>query len=630
MPTEQIHGGQEIRDFLKSPHIGSTGIDVTGIAVGAIGPQGPQGLPGADGRTVRNGTTNPSNDLGVNGDFYINTTAWTIFGPKTAGAWGVGVSIIGPAGSGGGGGGGGFTTEEVQDIVGAMFGHLGHTNLVATYNDAGNLVELDVSLEDVQDIVAAMLTGNAGVTYNDTFGTITLPAGGGSSSLDTAFPVTLAKGITLETVAPPAGSTSTPVGYLRAPWAFTLTEVRAFQLTPDGATATVVDVHLGALGSDVTILGNKITIPAAQRSSEVAGVQPTIVTSAVPDDGELWFYLDSRGDASRGVVVWLLGVRNVTGVPATAPGAPTSLTVTAGNAQNVLAWTAPTSTGTVAGGGTATISAYVIEWGTDGVTFGNTINDDATTGFTHTGLTNGTTYHYRVRARNNASLTGAASASASGAPAAPGGSGTARSIAPTLSNSGRIVWSSEVGGFGHTYAQAQALNTSVGVGTLTLILGTTTPAGGVGQGVDSVFEADPAFYVNQQFLEFNTAVGGTVAASPAPGITLQLTSDLSTTDFLVEAFLFDYGTLADTDMRTGPQVAALTKVAELASSGIGSAGLKTMTITNQAALNAAINTAGTTRILLASNRYRTNTAPAVDVMEQLNFNMSGARLEFTS
>jgi hypothetical protein len=56
------------------------------------------GAAGADGKTVRNGTTVPSSGLGVDGDFYIRTTTSEIYGPKTAGAWGSPVSLVGPQG----------------------------------------------------------------------------------------------------------------------------------------------------------------------------------------------------------------------------------------------------------------------------------------------------------------------------------------------------------------------------------------------------------------------------------------------------------------------------------------------------------------------------------------------------
>ena len=72
-------------------------IGLTG-ATGATGPQGPQGVAGANGKTVLNGTSNPAAGLGTNGDFYINTSTNQLFGPKTAGAWGTGVNLVGPQG----------------------------------------------------------------------------------------------------------------------------------------------------------------------------------------------------------------------------------------------------------------------------------------------------------------------------------------------------------------------------------------------------------------------------------------------------------------------------------------------------------------------------------------------------
>ncbi|MDR3551230.1 MAG: hypothetical protein P4L31_07495 [Candidatus Babeliales bacterium] len=69
------------------------------MATGPVGPAGANGTNGTngiDGKTILNGTVNPSNlSDGVNGDFYINTSTWNIFGPKTAGAWGSGTPIAG-------------------------------------------------------------------------------------------------------------------------------------------------------------------------------------------------------------------------------------------------------------------------------------------------------------------------------------------------------------------------------------------------------------------------------------------------------------------------------------------------------------------------------------------------------
>ena len=66
---------------------------------GSQGNQGNQGTAGVDGKTVRSGSGAPAGGVGVDGDFYIDTTAWTIYGPKAAGAWGNPTSIVGAQGA---------------------------------------------------------------------------------------------------------------------------------------------------------------------------------------------------------------------------------------------------------------------------------------------------------------------------------------------------------------------------------------------------------------------------------------------------------------------------------------------------------------------------------------------------
>lgn len=55
----------------------------------------------SDGRVIRYGAGSPSNGLGNDGDFYIDTTANYIYGPKASGTWPSGTSMIGPAGADG-------------------------------------------------------------------------------------------------------------------------------------------------------------------------------------------------------------------------------------------------------------------------------------------------------------------------------------------------------------------------------------------------------------------------------------------------------------------------------------------------------------------------------------------------
>lgn len=82
----------------------------------------------------------------------------------------------------------------------------------------------------------------------------------------------------------------------------------------------------------------------------------------------------------------------------TEPGAPTSVTGTAGNAQVSLSWTAPAFTGYT------NITDYVIQYSTS-ATFASSVTTfsdgvSSSTSTTVTGLTNGTTYYFRVAAVN--------------------------------------------------------------------------------------------------------------------------------------------------------------------------------------------------------------------------------------
>ncbi len=93
-------------------------------------------------------------------------------------------------------------------------------------------------------------------------------------------------------------------------------------------------------------------------------------------------------------------VDNATTSTATQPGAPTGLSATAsGRTQINLSWTAPSNNGGAA------ITGYRIETSTNAGTTWSEQEDDTestATAYEHTGLTPGTTYHYRVFAINSA------------------------------------------------------------------------------------------------------------------------------------------------------------------------------------------------------------------------------------
>jgi len=127
----------------------------------ATGPQGPQGAAGANGtngtngNTVLFGTTNPSNSTtGVNGDFYINTASYNIFGPKTAGVWGDGVSIIGTGIADGGTAG-----QVLVKVDGTAFNTNWEDNSFANLSgEPGDNINLAAALTNLQNNIAAETT----------------------------------------------------------------------------------------------------------------------------------------------------------------------------------------------------------------------------------------------------------------------------------------------------------------------------------------------------------------------------------------------------------------------------------------------------------------------------------------
>lgn len=94
---EKISGSYQVVMNLRGPQGIQGPAGPTG-ATGSQGPAGNNGQNGIDGKTIRNGSGAPSSGLGVDGDFYIDTTADDIYGPKTSGSWGSPTSLIGPQG----------------------------------------------------------------------------------------------------------------------------------------------------------------------------------------------------------------------------------------------------------------------------------------------------------------------------------------------------------------------------------------------------------------------------------------------------------------------------------------------------------------------------------------------------
>jgi titin len=289
------------------------------------------------------GTTDPSPFVGNPGDWYINTTTGKIL-TKGASTW---------------------TTQ-----IATIFGQTGTQGIQGLQGPQGP-------------------QGPQGIQG---------PAGGGSSADPILF-YTLSS----ETASASASDT-VPVLRIRAPFAFTITNIRASCSVSDGATSTVIDVHGN---SDTTILSSKLIVEANEKSSTTSTFPVTVNLPNIADDSEISFYLDSIGSATRGVKIAIYGTLGSTSI---APGQVTNLSRTVGNNQVSLTWTAPSNGG-------SPITNYIVQYSVDQsswTTFG--VSQSTATSRVVTGLTNGILYYFRVAASNSVG-TGVYSSNVSGIPA---------------------------------------------------------------------------------------------------------------------------------------------------------------------------------------------------------------------
>lgn len=93
--------------------------------------------------------------------------------------------------------------------------------------------------------------------------------------------------------------------YLRAPFAFTLDEVRASLLTASASGNVTVDIN----EAGVSVLSTKLSIDATEKTSLTAATPAVISDAAIANDAEITVDIDAAGVTAAGLVVMLIGRR---------------------------------------------------------------------------------------------------------------------------------------------------------------------------------------------------------------------------------------------------------------------------------------------------------------------------------
>jgi len=104
-------------------------------------------------------------------------------------------------------------------------------------------------------------------------------------------------------------TSGTGKAYFRAPYAFTLTAVRASLLTAQ-TSGSIFTVDINESGT--TVISTKLTIDNTEKTSQTAATAAVISDSAIADDAEITIDIDQVGDGTaKGLIVTLIGTHAV-------------------------------------------------------------------------------------------------------------------------------------------------------------------------------------------------------------------------------------------------------------------------------------------------------------------------------
>jgi hypothetical protein len=121
-----------------------------------LGTSGPQG---ARGTGILNGTSAPSSNVGIVGDFFLNTTNMNLYGPKTLSGWGNPTDLVGNQELGY------VHIQEVSSATWTITHGLGFTPNITVVDTAGTVVEGSYNYPNSNTVVLSFIGAFSGRAY---------------------------------------------------------------------------------------------------------------------------------------------------------------------------------------------------------------------------------------------------------------------------------------------------------------------------------------------------------------------------------------------------------------------------------------------------------------------------------
>ena len=126
---------------------------IVNVDLGTSGPQGPRGT------SLLNGIGVPSSSLGIEGDFYLNTSNMNLYGPKTGSDWGSPTDLVGSQELGY------VHIQEVASATWSITHGLGFVPNITVVDTAGTVVEGSYNYPNSDTVVLTFVGAFSGRAY---------------------------------------------------------------------------------------------------------------------------------------------------------------------------------------------------------------------------------------------------------------------------------------------------------------------------------------------------------------------------------------------------------------------------------------------------------------------------------